>query len=243
MMYREDGSADHYEPLVEDEANAAAPPCPAPLADWLRGQRRGKKTVAVVGSAFTTGAWAPYGEPGVDVWCANEMHGKSWVKMEGVTAWFQLHPKWSFTKEHRWNHWAWLREEHPFHVYMQRLYDEVPTCRVYPLREVQGKLLGNLWRGEERVERLFTSSFSYMTALAILLGYQRIEHYGIELNLEGEYAHQREAMAYWMGHAGGKGIEVWMPEQCGLLMAPLYAYEEVRKGGTGEILLPPENAE
>jgi len=237
IVYRQDGSADHYEALELDELNANAPPIPAALEGWLRHQRIGKKTVAIVGSASTSGGWAPYGE--TDVWCSNEMHGKCWMKENGVTAWFQLHPKWSFTKYHRFDHWGWLQKEHPFPIYMQRTYDDVPSGVAYPLRDIQEKQLGNFWRGEMPMEKMFTSTFSYQVALAKHLGYERIEIYGIELSLGAEYEYQREAMAYWIGNANGAGIEVWIPEACYLLFAPLYAYEQVRKGDTGEILLPP----
>jgi len=243
VLYREDGAADRYEPLEQDEANSAATPCPPALADWLRHQRRGKQTVALVGSAFSTGGWAPYEEKDVAVWCANEMHGKSWVKMDGVTGWFQLHPKWSFTKEHRWDHWGWLQRKHPFPIYMQRQFDDIPSGVAYPLREIQREFLGGFVRGEAAMEKLFTSTFAYMFALALHQGFRRVEIYGIELSLGAEYEYQREAMAFWIGKASGLGVEVWIPEQCGLLLAPLYAYEQIRKGDTGEILMPPENAE
>jgi hypothetical protein len=77
-------------------------------------------------------------------------------------------------------------------------------------------------------------------ALALEQGFKRIEIYGIELILEGEYAYQREIMAYWLGKADGMGVEVWLPQKCSLLVQPLYAYEEVRKGDSGKILY--ENA-
>jgi len=221
-----------------DELNANAPPIPEPLRDWLRIKRKGKNTVALVGSAHTSGGWAPYGE--IDVWCSNEMHGKVWCKEEGATGWFQLHPKWSFTTEHRFDHWGWLQKEHPFPIYMQRKYDDVPSCEVYPLREIQSNLLGSFVRGEAVMRKLFTSTFSYMVALAIYKGYERIELYGIELALGAEWEYQRETMAFWIGKASGMNIEVWMPEACALLLQPLYAYEEVRKGNTGEVLLPPD---
>jgi hypothetical protein len=237
IMYRKDGMADHYKPLELDELNANAPPIPPALQDWLRLKRQGKKTVAIVGSAHTSGGWAPYGE--IEVWCSNEMHGKIWCQEDLATGWFQLHPKWSFTKEHRWDHWGWLQKERPFPIYMQKTYDDIPSCVAYPLREIQSELLGGFYRGEEAMRKLFSSSFSYMMALALYKGFERIEVYGIELNLEAEYVYQRESMAYWIGHCSGVGVEVWMPEHCSLLLAPLYAYEEVRKGDTGEILLPP----
>lgn len=242
IVVRQDGSADHYEPLEPDEINAVPNPIPPPLADYLKHARKGKKTLAIVGSAITTGPWAPFGEPGIDVWCENEMHVKQWVSVDGVTDWFQLHPKWSFTKEHRSNHSEWLKRDWPFHIYMQRQYDDIPRCVVYPLREVQSQI--GVVRGEEKIDRIFTSSFSYMLALGLYLKkYDRIELYGIELVLEGEYAFQREAMAYWVGKGDGMGVDIWMPEQCDLFKVPLYAYEEIRHGGTAEFIAPPEGAE
>jgi hypothetical protein len=241
IAVRPDGSADHFEPLTDDDLNAVPNPIPEPLRDFLNHARKGKRTLAIVGSAYTTGPWAPWGEPGIDVWAENEMHVKQWVDVSGVTAWFQIHPKWSFTKEHRSNHNEWLKKDWPFHIYMQRLYDDIPCAKIYPLREVQDQI--HIMRGEERISKIFTSSFSYMLALGLLEGYERIELFGIELVLEGEYTYQREAMAFWVGKADGMGVELWMPEECDLLKMPLYAYEEVRIGGTAEIAIPPEGAE
>jgi len=236
VVVRDDGVADHYEPLTDDDLNKVAPPIPPPMADMLRHERIGKRTLAIVGSAYTTGSWA-FGDHSIDVWCENEMHVKNWVDLDYVTAWFQLHPKWSFTKPHRGNHKEWLEKDWPFHIYMQREFDGIPKSVAYPLREVK-KTIG-VRRGEDRLERAFGSSFSYMLALALFLGeYDRIELYGIEMVLGGEYAYQRESMAFWIGKADGMGVEVWMPEQCDLLKQPLYAYEEIRHGGTAELILP-----
>jgi hypothetical protein len=242
VIRRDDGMADHYEALTDGEANFVPNPISPHLDGYLKGKRKGKRTVAIVGSAYTTGPWAPFGEPGIEVWCENEMHVKPWVNVDGVTAWFQLHPKWSFEKEHRSNHREWLTKDWPFHIYMQRTYDNIPRSIAYPLREVQGLI--DVERGEEKIEKIFTSSFAYMTALALQQKkFDRIEIFGIELLLEGEYAYQREAMAYWIGQADGLGIDVWLPEQCDLLRRPLYAYEEIRIGGTAEIATPPQDAE
>lgn len=234
---REDGSADHYEPLSNVEWAKHPNPCPPSLADYLRAKRRGKKTVALVGSAVHTAPWAPFGEEGVEIWSFNELHGLPWMREEYVSAWFQVHPKWSFTKDEKYNHWDWLQKEHPFPTNMQIVYDDVPSSVKYPLSEIQNKLV-NIERGEFPIKKLFTSTFNYQMALALDRGFERIEIYGIELILEGEYSHQREMMAYWMGKADGMGVEVWIPEQCSLLVAPLYAYEEIRKGDTGKVLKP-----
>jgi len=232
-MRRPDGSADHYEALEEREWQHLPNPISPVLADFLRVSRRGKKTVAIVGGGWPTGPWAPWGE--IEVWCCNEMHGKPWVEMNGVTRWFQIHPKGSFTKEHRFNHWEWLQEKHPFPIYMHQVYDDVPNSVPYPLRKIQNELIGNLYCGEEKVKKLFSSTISYQVAQALYEGYKRIELFGIELNLEGEYAYQRELMAFWMGKADGMGVEMWMPKSCRLLVAPLYGYEEIRTG-LGEVV-------
>ncbi len=234
IIRREDGSADHYEPLSSKEMDARPNPCPPVLVDYLRAKRLGKKTVALVGAAFTTAPWAPFGEEGVDIWACNESHDSPWMKEEFVSAWFQLHPKWSFTKDERHKHWEWLQKEHPFPIYMQMVFDDVPSSVKYPLLEIQ-KLI-NIERGEFPIKKIFSSTFNYQIALAIYQGFERIEIFGIELLLEGEYTHQREAMAYWLGKADGMGVEVWLPEQCSLLVQPLYAYDEIRKGDTGKII-------
>lgn len=239
---REDGSADHYEPLSDWEVASLPNPCPEHLADYLRVKRKGKKTVACVGAAFTTSGWAPFGEENVEIWTCNELHNQPWMQEEYITAWFQLHPKWSFTKQHESNHWEWLQEEHPFPIYMQMVYDKIPSSVRYPLREIQNELI-NIEKGEFTVKKLFSSSINYQLALALYQDYERVELYGIEMLLEAEYAYQREGMSYWLGKADGMGVEVWMPEQCSLLDQPLYAYEQTIKGDTGEILQPPDDYE
>lgn len=244
IIRRADGAADHYEAIERDEANALAEPCPSVLADYLRASRIGKRTVAIVGSAHTTGPWAPYRENGIEVWCSNEMHGKIWMDEKYATAWFQIHPKISFTQEHRFDHWGWLQKEHSFPIYMHRKYDLVPSSVPYPLYDIQHDLIGNFVRGEEKVERLFSSTFSYQVALALhMRKFDRIELYGIELVLEGEYPWQREALAFWMGKADGMDVDIWLPEQCSLLLQPLYGYEEIRKGSTGNIIWSQDGAE
>lgn len=226
-MRREDGAADHYQYIEDGEHHQLPNPISPILADYLRAKRRGKKTVALVGGDWVSGPWAPWGE--TEVWGLNELHGYPWYKIEGITRWFQLHPKPAFTQEHLFSHWEWLQEEHPFPIYMQRVYDDVPSSVQYPLRKIQKELIGNIHRGEEKMEKLFSSTICYQIAQALYEGYERIELYGISLVMEGEYAHQREMMSFWLGKADGMGVEWWMPDNCALLVAPLYAYEEKEK--------------
>jgi hypothetical protein len=231
---REDGSADHYEAIEEEERDYLPNPISPTLADFLRASRRGKKTVAIVGGAWTSGPWAPWGE--IDIWGLNELHGKPWFKFDGVTRWFQMHDKSSFTRDHKYEHWKWLQEEHDFPIYMLQNYDDVPNSVPYPLHKIQNELIGNFYRGEEKMKKLFSSTMCYQVAQALYEKFERVELFGIELNLEGEYSWQREAMAFWMGKADGIGVDIWMPEECSLLVEPLYGYEQVRKGDTGKVI-------
>jgi hypothetical protein len=230
---RGDGSLDHYEYIEEQERHNVPNPISPILADYLRVKRKGKKTVALFGSAWSSGPWTPFGE--IDVWGMNELHRVPWVDTEKVTAWFQIHHKERFTMElENVDHWGWLQEEHPFPIYMQQVYDAIPSSVKYPLRDVQ-KLVHHLYRGEEKISKLFSSTFNYQMALALHQGYDRIEIYGVEMLGEGEYSWQREMMGYWVGKADGMNVEIWLPEECAVLYQPLYGYEEVREGATGEV--------
>ncbi|KKN62888.1 hypothetical protein LCGC14_0507410 [marine sediment metagenome] len=235
LMRRADGSLDHYEPINEHDRHELPNPISPILADYLRANRKGKKTVALVGIAWSTGPWTPFGE--TDVWAMNEHHDVPWLKEEHVTAWFQIHHKDVFTEELEAgvNHWGWLQEEHPFPIYMHQVYDDIPSSVKFPLREIRKELIGSLYRGEEKVKGLFSSTFNYQIALAIYQGYERIELYGIEMLGPGEYGWQRECMAYWLSKAETMGIDIWMPEDCALFNHPLYGYEEVREGATGQV--------
>ncbi len=226
IVRRNDGKADHYEPLKDDAMEGSLREQDPETAAELRELRRGKKTVALVGMAPSTCALAPWDDEECDIWIINEMHAFAWVKR--VTALLQLHPRSSFMRSVAArgvrNHFEWLQQEHGFPIYMQFKNDDIPDSAEYPLVDIQEKLLARLRRGKNTV-RFFTSTFAYMLALAIHQGYQRIEIYGFEMGGLDEYGPQRECAGFWMGYALGRGIEVYLPPQCQLLMGPLYGYE------------------
>lgn len=238
IIRRADGSADRLQYLTPDELAEVPNPIDPVLESFLKAQRAGKKTVAIVGSAWTSRSWAPYGDPDVEIWCFNEMHGQ--LGVEEPTRWFQLHPKWVWNDEDnvRFGHLEWLKKDRDYPIYMQKVFDDVPGAVRFPLQEIQKKLLTRIWRGEMLIKKLFTTSMAYAMALALYeREFERIELYGIELIMTGEYGYQREAFAFWLGKADGMGVEVWMPDACTLLKAPLYAYEETRQSGGG-VLTP-----
>jgi len=177
------------------------------------------KTVAIVGSAKTTRHLAPFDNPEITIWGINEALAFPWMKR--ADAMFQMHARGSFTRANNHNdpnHWAWLQQPHPFPIYMQQVWPDVPASVAYPLHAVV----------QHFGRQYFTSTVAYMIALAMLQDFERIELYGVEQSSDTEYYWQRDCTSYWLGVAEGAGYEVYMPAQCSLLTGKLYGYE----GGT-----------
>lgn len=181
-----------------------------------------KKTLAIVGFARTTRDLAPWKDKSIEIWGINEGYNNKWMKR--WDRWFQMHPRWNFTRtEANLNdpkHWEWLRKEHDFPIYMQEKYDDVPASVRFPLEECI-KAIGR---------RYFTSSVAMMMVFAVLEGFKRIELYGIEMASDTEYKYQRPGGEFAIGWCLGKGIEIYTPPECTLMRAPLYGYEEVQTG-------------
>lgn len=58
----------------------------------------------------------------------------------------------------------------------------------------------------------FGSSISWMIALAIEQGYERINIFGVEMASQVEYAEQRDTLFYMVGRAEALGIKVVIPK-------------------------------
>jgi hypothetical protein len=191
-------------------------------------QRTGKKTAALVGFAPTTRHLAPWDDPDTVIVCLNEAYRiapdtfdkEPFLKRWDI--WFQIHSWKNVTRPDNKNdphHFEWLtRQDKP--IYMQKAWTKyIPSAVCYPLKAAS--TLG---------KRYFTSSCAYMTALAILLGFERIEFYGFEMGSGTEYAHQRACQEFWMGLGMGRGLDIWTPDVCRLLKDKLYAYEMMSIG-------------
>lgn len=87
-------------------------------------------------------------------------------------------------------------------IYMHEPMSEVPVSVRYPI-EVAVAFLGMDW---------FESSIGYAFTLAMMEGYEQIALHGVEMAANFEYAYQRPNMAYLVGLARGRGIEVFGAE-------------------------------
>ena len=124
--------------------------------------------------------------------------------------------------------WAnrWLRDNTTVPVYMRNQYPDVPMAVPYPFARVFGML--EKVKHHARRLRFHTGTPSYAVALAILQGYKKIEMLGVEMN-EREYTEQQASFAFWVGFAGGRGIELEINCASNIFDKPLYGEKPLQE--------------
>ncbi len=116
-------------------------------------------------------------------------------------------------------HWEWLQMDHGQPIYMQEEDSQVPNSVRYPIEAAQA-LAG---------VKMFSTTFAYMAALAILQGYTEIRIYGVELSAS-EYQYQANGYLFWFGFLRGKlGADnvdsAVLHLDKNIFNVPLYGYE------------------
>ena len=184
--------------------------------------------VAIVGSHPVSRQWMDFTRDDCDIWIFNEAAKQDWAKRYDAV--FQMHSPIIFRSTANRNdkdHYQWLQDQRDIEIIMQDHYEEIPASVKFPLDELCQELLG------ERFDRkYFTSSVSYAIALAIYRGYPTIEIYGVEMETNTEYRHQRDGISFWIGLGIGLG-RTFRLHSHNLMISPLYGYE-------GDIKLPIE---
>lgn len=181
------------------------------------------KTVAILGNASQTREYAPFDDEETDIWVMT-LHA---LKARRVTAVLEMHDDVLISK--RWQKYKdvneyrqWLRTA-KVPVYMHKKHPMIPSSRRYPREEIERKYGGGLWKGEQEIRTFFGGTASYGLPLALHLGYERIELYGIELaRTHPEYAEERDALFLWIGRATALGIDVCVHEDSRLFSKMLY---------------------
>ena len=146
-----------------------------------------------------------------DVWAFNDNALN--IPAQYLTGVFEMHPDYETRYEGIVgceDYLPFLRRYHPFPIWMHSSTMDVPSSRRYPL--------------ESMYPIFFTGSASYALALAIYMGYERIEMYGIEAEKGTEYEKSRDALFFWMGRAEGAGIHLILHHENKLFSAPLYPF-------------------
>lgn len=191
--------------------------------------RKEKSTVCIVGMGLTS-PLAPWDNEDVEIWRINEAYklDEYYERKTRADRWFQLHQPWDYTRKMNRNdphggHYEWLKQEHPFPIYMQKKYVDIPSSVRYPLEEICGTFNLN------RHTCWFRNSICYQVAFAIYEGFERIEMYGWSLSSNTERAYEKPAAVFWLGMAKGMGIDIYLTPGDDLLGwgKRLYAFEDV----------------
>lgn len=178
------------------------------------------KRVALVGFNSKTMSFHKSAPDGCEIWSLNH----AWkYDIPRVDRLFEIHKP-----EHRKNsnkitkqHDDWLQERHSFPIYTIPKLDYIPASKAYPYEQVVDKFCGGLLAGD-KVQKVFTSTFDYMMALAIYEGFDEIYIYGFAMDGDSEYRFQRDGLAYWFGFATAKGIKVIQHEKSTTLRPKVY---------------------
>ena len=113
---------------------------------------------------------------------------------------------------------AWLRAcKAPCYTLEQE--PEIPGSVRFPLERVM-EATGSV--------EFFTCTFAYQIALAVAEGFEVIGLYGVDLPWGNwrERVQENACVAYWIGYARGRGIEVVMPFRSALASHPFrYGYD------------------
>lgn len=183
-----------------------------------------RKTVALVGTHDLTRGNAPFDNPSVDIWIFNGQSTMDWCKR--ASAVFDIHPAEDIYRRSQEDvsFGNWLKSEKGMPYYTTAPIPDCPGNIVYPIDEVANDVLKDFKRGG-KPNKYFTSGPCYALAMAIHLGYTRIEMYGIEMENNTEYIYQRDGVALYLGIAAGRGIEVVIDERSMMFYSPLYGYE------------------
>ncbi len=196
------------------------------------------KNVAIVGGGPTR-KQAPWSDNRWEIWTLNEAASKSGQRSEVV---FQLHDPGVYRNNITRNkegyaedkdHWKWLQQYHGIKIYMQKVDPLVPDSVEYPLAELRKLLERCVQKGKNDRElspvEIETSTVCFAIALAIVQGYDHIKIYGVDMIHTEEYRYQREGFAFWVGFAGGRGIDIEIYGAESIFQRPLYGYQMVKE--------------
>jgi hypothetical protein len=172
---------------------------------------------------------------GVQRWCANNpriYRKKSFpAAYETATHWFNLHSlrhiMASYPKAIQ------LYRDFGTPVILQAPHPDIPSSEAFPRTTLQQHFAIN-----GKPCNYFTCSIAWQVALALYLGFDRIELWGFELKRYSPYDTHRPCLSYWLDRAQHSGIDIFAspdleghPLDLGLAgdptsyTGPIYGYE------------------
>lgn len=130
---------------------------------------------------------------------------------------FEMHPREWLEKpeaDRPSDYWEKLQEFIDWGpIYMHRHWDDIPMSTPYPFEAVNADVFAQFPRAPwDAQDDYYACTPAYMLALAIHEKYERIGLWGIDCAGDSEFAKELQCIAYLMGLAQGRGIEVLLPQ-------------------------------
>lgn len=164
------------------------------------------KKIGLIGSAPSSVRLAPYANKDWEIWgCSPGAYGV--VPRSDV--WFELH-RWEPGQPWFSPEYVSFLKNYPGPVWMAEHVPEVKNCCVVPVKELV----------EKYSPYFFTSSLSWMFAMAIEMNPKSIGLWGVDMSATEEYAWQRPGCHFFALLAKAKGIEVGVSPESDLLRPP-----------------------
>ena len=175
--------------------------------------------IALIGTAPSSRMLAPFNDPTWKIWACSP--GNMNV-LPRVDAWFEVHNTLMEPEQVGYGapYLEWLNKQ-TFPVYAQNQL-LIPKAITIPMRELV----------DEFGPYFFTSSFSWMMAMAMKSGAQEIALYGIDMASREEYILQRPGAYHFFTEGKRRGIKMSAPYESDIMMPPpLYGYSDVTPFG------------
>jgi hypothetical protein len=177
--------------------------------------------IALIGTAPSSRMLAPFNDPSWTIWACSP--GNMQNVLPRFDLWFEVHgtnltepENASFAPQYI----AWMNSlTCPLYMQDQQV---CPKAITIPKDELVA----------EFGPYFFTSSFSWMIALALKAGASEIALYGIDMASKDEYIQQRSGGHYFIIEGARRGCKIWAPYESDIMQPPgLYGYSEVTPYG------------
>lgn len=172
------------------------------------------KKIALIGTAPSSVRLAPYSDPSWEIWACSP--GAAPI-VPRANVWFELH---HIHPSEEWWHNDYIARINSYKcpVYViEPLPEILPQSVAYP-KDVMLKEFGP-W--------FFTSSLSWMMAMAIMEEPEEIALFGVDMSHQSEWEFQRSGCHFFISEARRRGIRVTLPLESDLGRPPaLYGFQE-----------------
>ena len=169
--------------------------------------------IALIGSAPSSRNLAPFNDPEWEIWSCSPSN----VDLPRSDVFFEIHAWDTMARDPELTVFlAWLRT-HP-KVYLQKQNPQFPNALVYPKDEMV----------EKYGPYFFTSSLSYMWALALEQKPTHIGMWGVDMTATEEYGYQRAGCHYFIQKAKDLGVQIVVPVESDIMApTPMYGFREL----------------